>query len=312
MQGIYDTHYDLLTYILMKKDEPEFLMKLCQDLYAPNNILGGIVNTYYMPVENMQKELKIGDCNVIEHFKTVNKVIADYNLLPNRKSILFAVEGCTFVKIEDLPILYELGLRSIIPVYNDDNIYGGGALGDPTRGLTKDGYALIDEAVRLNIIIDISHANHKTAQDILDYLLVKKSQGFNPVVIASHSNVYSLVQRERNIPDEIIKKVGLLDGIVGILPRKTFVYKGETTNYDEYFAKHIRYVADLIGIDKVCVASDDMEYHPDTFYHQNAMFNIRQFAEGVENALRNNNFTSSEITAVMQDNFKEKVLAKVA
>lgn len=77
MQGIYDTHYDLLTYILMKKDEPDFLIKLCQELYNQNNILGGIVNTYYMPVKNMQKELGISDYNVIEHFKTVNKIIND-------------------------------------------------------------------------------------------------------------------------------------------------------------------------------------------------------------------------------------------
>lgn len=310
MQGIFDTHYDLLTYILMKKNDPEFLIKLCQDLYTPNNILGGIVNTYYMPLENMQTELGICNCDVIEHFKIINKVISDYKLLPNRNNILFAIEGCTYVKIEYLSKLYELGLRSIIPVYNDDNIYGGGALGNSSRGLTKEGYSLIDEAISLNIIIDISHANHKTAHDILDYLLIKKSQGNNPIVIASHSNVYSLVPRERNITDEIIKKVGQLDGIVGILPRKKFVYKGETTNYDEYFAKHIRYVANLIGIDKVCVASDDMEYHPNTFYHQNAMFKIRQFANGVEEALINNGFTSSEINAVMQDNFKEKILAR--
>ena len=311
MHAVYDCHYDLLTYILMKKDEVEFLVKLCKNLYNSNNVVGGLVNTYYMIPSDMKKELGIDNLDVIEHFKLVNEIINKYELLPDKESFLLSIEGCSYINIEDLEVLYNLGLRSNIPVYNEDNQYGGGAFGDINRGLTEEGKILIDEALRLKIIIDVSHLNHKTANDVLDYLIKKKEEGANPIVIASHSNVCSLVHRSRNITDEIIKKIGLLDGIVGIVARKSFCCDKDTDDYDKYFARHIRYVADLIGIDKIGVASDDMDYHPDREYQDNAMYNVNSFGNSVYNALINNGFSKEEVNMVMRDNFKEKVLFKV-
>lgn len=309
MKYIYDCHYDLLTYVLMKKEDPAFLVNLCKGLYNSNNIMGGLINTYYMLPSNMKEELGIDNLNVIDHFKTVNDIIDKYDLLPNKEMFLRAIEGCSYIKKDDLKTLYELGLRSIILVYNEDNQYGGGAFGDIDRGLTREGIELIDEALRLNIIIDVSHLNHKTANEVLDYLLRKKEEGLNPIVIASHSNAYSLVNKKRNITDEIIKKIGLLDGMVGIVARKSFCYDQNTNDYDKYFAAHIRYVSDLIGIDKVGVASDDMDYHPDKEYQDNAMYKVENFGNSVYNALTNNGFSDIEINMVMRENF-QKVLTK--
>lgn len=311
MCPIYDCHYDLLTYILMKKNDPELLINLCKTIYNPNNIIGGLINTYYMSEKEMKEELNIDDLNVVEHFKICNEIINEYNLLPERNSFFYAIEGCSYINIDDLEVLYNLGLRSIIPVYNDDNQYGGGAFGDVNRGLTKEGKLLLDEALRLNIIIDISHLNHKTANDVLDYLLTLKNQGLRPIVIASHSNSYSLTNRKRNITDEIILKIGRLDGIVGVLPLKSFCHSENTDEYDKYFTDHIRYVSNLIGIDKVCVASDNMNYHPDTEYHDNAMYKIENFAESVYNALVNNNFSDTDAKMIMRDNFRHKVMSKL-
>ena len=311
MHEVFDSHYDLLTYILIKKDDRDFLIRLCHEIYRKDNVIGGLINTYYMPKKDMKEELGIEDINVIDDFKLVNKIINEYNLLEIRENFLLAIEGCSFVRVEDLETLYNLGLRSIIPVYNEDNQYGGGALGDIIRGLTDDGKRLLDEALRLNIIIDISHLNHKTANDVLDYLIEKRNKGFNPIVIASHSNCYSLTPRKRNITDEIIKKIGILDGIVGIIARSSFCSSEKLDNYDKAFASHIRYVSNLIGIDKVCISSDDMEYHPDKSYQEVAMYNIRNFADSVHNALINNGFNEEEAKLILVDNFKEKVLNKV-
>lgn len=310
MHAVYDCHYDLLTYILMKKDDPVFLVDLCKDLYNSNNVIGGLVNTYYMMPTEMKEELGIDNLDVIEHFKLVNEIINKYKLLPNKESFLLSVEGCSYINKDDLEVLYDLGLRSIILVYNEDNQYGGGAFGDINRGLTEEGKFLIDEALRLKIIIDVSHLNHRTANDVLDYLLKKKEEGLRPIVIASHSNVYPLVHKNRNITDEIIKKIGLLNGMVGIVARKSFCYDKDTDDYDKYFTRHIRYVANLIGIDKVGVASDDMDYHPDREYQDNAMYDVNNFGNSVYNALINNGFSKEEINMVMRDNFKQKVLFK--
>lgn len=311
MSSIFDSHYDLLTYILMKRNDPEFLVKLCREIYRKDNIIGGLINTYYMPKEDMIEELNINDFDVVEHFKQVNTIIEQYHLLPDRDNFLFAIEGCRFININDLEQLYNFGLRSIIPIYNEDNQYGGGALGDQERGLTEDGKKLIDEVLKLNIAIDISHANYKTANDILDYLKEKRENGINPTLLASHSNCNSLTPRNRNITDEIIKKVGDLDGIIGILARKTFCSSDGTEDYDKALTDHVRHVINLIGIDSVCIASDDMEYHPDKSYQEVAMYDVRSFGVSIEKALKDNGFKKEEREKIMVKNFKTKVLDKI-
>ena len=310
MSQIYDNHYDLLTYILMKQDSPEFLMDLCSEIYKKDNVIGGIINTYYMPEKNQKEELKL-DTNVKEHLLKAKEIITKYDLLKDRENFLFGIEGCTYIAPYRLEELYDIGLRSIIPVYNEDNQYGGGALGDPNRGLTEEGISLINEAVKLNIAIDISHLNYKTARNVLDYLISLKKVAIAPTVLASHSNCASLTPRARNIPDDIIEKIGQLDGVVGIMPRKAFCSNQKVDDYDKAFASHIRHVSDLIGIDHVCVASDDMEYHPDKSYQDVAMYEIRHFADSVENALTNNGFNQEERQKIMTKNFKTKVLDKI-
>ena len=54
---MFDCHYDLLTYILMKKDEPDFLKNYCASVYNDNNITGGIFNLFYMSESEMKEEL---------------------------------------------------------------------------------------------------------------------------------------------------------------------------------------------------------------------------------------------------------------
>ena len=311
MSKIYDSHYDLLTYILMKENNPRFLQKLCHEIYRDDNIIGGLINHYYMPKERMKEELGIHYIDPVYDLYITNDFIDKYNLLPNRDKFLYAIEGCSYIYTTNLKALYNLGLRSIIPVYNEDNIYGGGALGNPSRGLTSDGKKLINLAVELGIAIDISHLNKKTADDTLNYLKALKENGYCPIVLASHSNCYRIAPRKRNIPDDIIKKVGELDGIIGIMPRKTFCSNTPLNNYDNIFSEHVRHIIDLIGCDNVCIASDDMEYHPDKTYESVAMYNIRDFAKGVDKALTNNGFTTKEKEKVMVKNFKNKVLDRL-
>ena len=39
---MFDCHYDLLTYILMKKENPDFLKNYCTKVYRKDNIIGGV------------------------------------------------------------------------------------------------------------------------------------------------------------------------------------------------------------------------------------------------------------------------------
>ena len=311
MSQIYDSHYDLLTYILMRQKHPKFFMDLSREIYREDNIIGGLINVYYPNPDELFGTLGIPYLDPIYDLQIASSWIEKYGLLPNKDNFRYAIEGCSCLEVEQLKELHDLGVRSIIPVYNEDNQYGGGALGDPNRGLTEEGIRLINEAIKLNIAIDISHLNHKTANNVLDYLITLKKAAISPTVLASHSNCCNITTRARNIPDNIILKIGQLDGIVGIMPRTTFCSSTKVDDYDKAFASHVRHVADLIGIDHVCVASDDMEYHPDKSYQEVAMYNIRNFASSVDQALINNGFNQEERQKVMVKNFENKVLNKI-
>ena len=82
-------------------------------------------------------------------------------------AMVAALEGAEQLdgKIANLSILERRGLRSLLIVYDQHNLYGDGAeafvgsKGRPAHGgLSEDGRALIREANRLGIIVDLSHA----------------------------------------------------------------------------------------------------------------------------------------------------------
>ena len=107
--------------------------------------------------------------------------------------------------LEELEELYNLGLRAILPVWNNENKYGSGLKSD--KGLTAKGKDLVKKAIDLGIIIDLSHANPNTFDGIIDVISNEQQKGKSPIVIASHSNCRSLCDRKRNLTDEQLIKL---------------------------------------------------------------------------------------------------------
>ena len=52
-----------------------------------------------------------------------------------------------------------------------------------------------------------------------------KEVGFNPIIFASHSNVYNLCDRDRNLTDDRLLKIKKLDGVVALFSHRNFIYK---------------------------------------------------------------------------------------
>ena len=120
---MFDSHYDLLTYIYMKykEDDLKSIQEYCKKIYNSSNIIGGIVNLFFMSEDEMKNELSINEeeLNVSSMLETVVDIINNYSLLPNRKNFLFGIEGCDYIESPDeLERLYSLGVRSIGIVWN--------------------------------------------------------------------------------------------------------------------------------------------------------------------------------------------------
>lgn len=317
---MYDSHYDLLTiiYFNLKKDNPKAnknkLINDCINIYKNGNVNGGIINLYFMSKEEMVEELGITkeECEDVKGmFKNSIlglKNLQDEGVIPKDKKFIFSIEGCDFIKNPiELLDLYQMGLRAILPVWNNANKYGSG--NRTSYGLSILGKEFVKLAISLGIAIDLSHANKQTFNDIMDVIESEIILGKNPIVLASHSNARSICDRERNLTDEQIIRLKNVGGYLGIFSNGNFVSKNnESLTKDERrknFVNMLSYVVNDLDYpkDKILLATDDMNFNPDTSYHGLETFDIFDLRNQVNETLISS-FNYETVKMFMVKNFE--------
>lgn len=317
---MYDSHYDLLTiiYFNLKKGNPKAnkqkLINDCINVYKDENVYGGIINLYFMSPEEMIDELGItkSECEDVKSmFKTaINglKQMQSEGVIPNDRKFIFSIEGCDFIKDPiELLDLYNMGLRAILPVWNNENRYGSG--NRTKKGLTFLGRELVKLAINLGIAIDLSHANEQTFSDVMDVVEKSIIEGKEPIVLASHSNARSICNRDRNLSDEQIIRLKNAGGYFGLFSNGNFVsLDNESISKEQRrrkFVNMVSYVVNDLGYpkDKILLATDDMNFNPDTSYHGLETFDIFNLKKEVNASLRQR-FDEETINMFMVSNFE--------
>lgn len=298
MIPFFDNHYDLLTstYINFDRENKfrniEKFTKICMDIYQ-NNVMGGIINLFFMSEKEMQEELGISkNNNVVDMFELSIRQLEFFKMagyIPSDIKFLYSIEGCDHLNIENLDELYELGLRVILPVWNNENKYASGIRSD--KGLTELGKELIKKAVDLGIIIDISHTNEKSFYDIINYINELKELGKNPTVIASHSNLKTFCDNPRNLTDDQVNALKNIDGYLGLFTNSKFIDSNfKDLSLEQRQAKFLEMLKYAIyelryPIDKILLGTDDMDYYPIDKYHNSNAFNMKTISNDLEHLL---------------------------
>jgi|GEM_PF-1272187 len=209
-------------------------------------------------------------------------------------AVLHLEGGDIITSPEVIDELYKRGVRSIGPLYSHDNQLGGGATGEKSRGLTPLGRQVIQKMLEKNIIIDLAHANQKTAQDIL---AVTENYG---KTVATHT---ALGTAQRFITPELLKKITASGGVVGFCPAKPFFPTLE--NYIE----NIQKASDLTGtVDSLAVGTDFGGLSPEHLYQE--LDEIGKFAVIAEKLSIQGNFSDEEIGKIMYGNI-ERIVKKI-
>lgn len=318
---MFDCHYDLLTYIYMNKNNLKEVKKHFKKIFK-DNITGGIFNLFYMSYAEMKEELgvKKEEIDIIENLKEVNNLISNYDLVPKDIKYIYGIEGLDYLeKIEDVDKIYDLGVRSVNIVWNNDNKFGGGAKGDETRGLTDLGVELVKRLVNKKIAIDLSHTNEKTFYDIIDLCNELRNEEKYPIVFASHSNVKEICNHKRNLSDDQIIKIKELNGVIGVVAVKPFCVQEEKFNkenkkYQDAYIQHIKYIMDLLGgVDNIAVSTDDMTYYKinKRYYKHFNVFKQERMKKELENLLLSNGFSSKDTENILYKNFNNKILQRL-
>ena len=310
---MFDAHYDLLSiaYVCYLKNDYSYLEERIKS-YRNDNVQGVIANLYFMSEEEMKEELHPKyyqkEVSVVEMFRISTEIIKSY--LPNT-DLIFSIEGCDFLETSDLDELYSLGLRNILPVWNNKNKYASGNRSN--QGLTEEGKCLLEKAIELGISIDLSHANKKSFDDITSYLMEKKAAGEDFFVMASHSNARSKCTRERNLEDDQLLAIKELNGLVGVFSNRNFIVpeslkeKVNQQEKEQYYLEHINHIVDLIGIDHVVLATDDMDFckEADAEYGEVQIYSYDNIAKNVQSTLEQR-YSIEDTYQVMYGNMKQR------
>lgn len=169
-----------------------------------------------------------------------------------RTSIVVTAQGGDFLgaNLNRLPLFHQLGLRMMLPVYNNRNAIADGCLEPANSGLTRFGREWVRECNRLGIVIDLTHVGERSSLDILEV-------SEQPVVF-SHSNPRALVENPRNISDEQIRLAAASGGLVaptnwGPLNYEPGSHQRPTL---ENYLDAIDHIVELVGIDHVGIGTD--------------------------------------------------------
>lgn len=175
--------------------------------------------------------------------KQNNKQIAFFFGLQNPPS------NATF---KDLLKLKGLGIRFITIAYEGINQYGGG-FNCPNEPLSKAGIELIKNIAKAQLVLDFSHAGHRTARDAIGF--IKQAQ-LNIKVAATHTACWNIYQHPRCLPDDIIKHIAQLGGLIGLV-NITWMLDPQDNSLKPFF-RHLRHLVSCVGENQVCLGTDSI------------------------------------------------------
>lgn len=146
--------------------------------------------------------------------------------------------------LDNLELLFRAGYRMMSPAHFFDTAFGGSAHGVVKGGLTEAGRELLSRMESIGMLMDVAHASSATIDDVV-------ALAARPVV-ASHTGVRAAAPGIRNLPDDQVRAIAAMGGLIGIgfWP----VACGGTEVAD--IARSIVTAVELAGVEHVGLGSD--------------------------------------------------------
>ena len=228
----------------------------------------------------------------------------------HQPTVIQSIEGGHFLEghVERVEIAYNRGLRHLGLLHDSDaSVPLGDVYTNPPRwgGLTAFGADVIKECNRLGILIDLAHANQQTVAAALKIAA-------HPVII-SHTGLdtqlgqnpsMAQMMKPRLISREQAKIVADAGGVIGV-----WTHLADTPLA---YAGNIRALADIVGVDHVCIGTDTKmtppgggQNRPRAGERTNQAWQDQQFGfyYTVVDAMLKTGFTEEEIGKVGGGNF---------
>jgi len=155
----------------------------------------------------------------------------------------------------------EADLRVAVLTHNDDNVFGGGALGErgslpgpAALGLTEKGREALALMNELGILVDMAHAGKATRRDIL-------AASTRPVML-SHTSSKTVYDNGRNLSDVEMREIANKGGLIGCMTSPAALAPMEDRGHHslERYIEHLLHMIDAAGVDHVGLGLHFCEY----------------------------------------------------
>jgi membrane dipeptidase len=186
--------------------------------------------------------------------QTVSLVTSSSELkkaVKNKKmAAMIGIEGGHMIenKLSYLDSLYRRGAIYMTLTWYNSNPWASSSSDEFTndlrygyRGLNEWGINLVKHMNEIGMIIDISHVGVQTFRDVI--------ANTNKPVIASHSDVYSLVPDDRNLTDEQIKLIAQNGGVIQLNFCSPFLDSTYITRRNQFEAQHAFEIDSMLKAD---------------------------------------------------------------
>ena len=210
---------------------------------------------WYRAMEERAELVQINDLTLLE--KHISIWDDTNTAIDKPVGYILSLEGAdSLITIDYLQRAWNYGLRAVGPAHYGPGRYANGT--DSTGRMGSNGIALLKEMERLNIILDATHLCEDSFWQALD--------NFNGSVWASHNNVRSLVNHNRQFSDEQIKALIQRGAVIGVALDAWMMVpdwqRGKSTPKSmgvnlETLINHIDHICQLAGnTDHVGIGSD--------------------------------------------------------
>ena len=199
----------------------------------------------------------------------------------------------------------EAGLRVAVLTHNDDNVFGGGALGlrgslpmEEALGLTEKGREAVALMNELGILIDMSHAGKAARRDIL-------SASTRPVML-SHTSSKAVYDNGRNLSDEELRAIADSGGLVGCMTSPSALAPIQDRGHHTLgrYVEHLKRMIAAAGIDHVGLGLHFCEYlYTPEEYPPVAGLEDASRAQAIPEALLAAGFSEDEVEKIAWKNF---------
>jgi membrane dipeptidase len=149
--------------------------------------------------------------------------------------------------LDALQSYHDFGMRMCQLTYNSMTRVGGGTTDRGNAGLSDFGVASVKAMNEIGIIVDTGHVGKQTTLDACEFS--------DAPVVASHTAAAGVYPHARGKDDETIRAIAQTGGVVGVVTVPFFLSADAEVTIN-HFLDHLEHVAEVGGIDGVCIGTD--------------------------------------------------------